>query len=435
MADVLVAVMPFAGHVTPALRAVEALVAAGHSVRVYTGAAYASAVDAAGALPVVWRAAPDFDEHDLPATFPQVGRRGPRGVLANLEHVFIRTGVGQVEDLVEEFGRRPWDVLVSDSLCFGGGHAAERLRTPWATLSVVPLVIPSRDLPPPGLPIAPARGRLGRIRDAALRGAFTVLTRPLARAYRETRQAVGLDPGARTVVDAGFSPFLVLALGVADLEPPRSDLPPQVHFVGAFPPKPGGPLPPWWDEALTSGRPLVHVTQGTLNIDPADLLRPALTALGSREVTVAATTGLPGRDALPFPVPANAHVAGRLPYAALLPRLDAMVTNGGWGGVLAALAHGVPLVVAGGDLDKPAIAALVARSGAGIDLRTGHPSSDAVGRAVDQVLAEPRYRHAAGRLAGAFAAHDPGAEVVALLERLLRTRQAVRRERDAWGRD
>lgn len=435
MAEILVAVMPFAGHVAPVRRAVEALVAAGHTVRVSTGAAYAAAVASSGAEVVPWRHAHDFDEHDLPATFPQAERPGPRGVLANLEHVFIRPGAAQAADLVEEYERRPWDVLVGDSLHLGGALAAERLGTPWATLSVVPLFMPSRDLPPPGIVVPPARGPLGRIRDAALRALVPLATRSLSRAYRETRARAGLDPRARPLSAAWRSPFLVLALGVPGLEPVRSDLPPQVHFVGAFPQAAAGPLPDWWPDALATGRPLVHVTQGTFNVDPDELLRPALAALAERDVTVIAATGRRGRTDLPFPVPPNAFVADLVPYPVMLPRLAAMITNGGWGGVLAALSHGVPLVVAGGDLDKPAIAALVARAGAGVDLRTGRPTPEAAGRAIDAVLSEQRYRSAAQRLAEELAAHSTGAEVVALLERLIETGEPVRREHDPWGRD
>ena len=51
-----------------------------------------------------------------------------------------------------------------------------------------------------------------------------------------------------------------------------------------------------------------------------------------------------------------------------------MVTNGGYGGVQQALAHGVPLVVAGDSEDKPEVAARVRWSGVGIDLRRGDPS-------------------------------------------------------------
>ena len=116
---------------------------------------------------------------------------------------------------------------------------------------------------------------------------------------------------------------------------------------------------------------------------------PALEALAERDVIVVVATGVPGRDELPFPVPSNVRVAGFLPYADLLPRVDLVVTNGGWGGTLAALAHGIPLVIAGGDLDKPEIAARVAWAGAAVNLKTGTPSAAKVAAGVDRVRADP----------------------------------------------
>lgn len=97
-------------------------------------------------------------------------------------------------------------------------------------------------------------------------------------------------------------------------------------------------------------------------------------------------------------MPPNPRVADLVPYDRLLPVTTAMVTNGGWGGVLAALEHGIPLVVAGGDLDKPETAARVASSGAGINLRTGTPSAAAVGRATRRVLDDPGYAESARRV-------------------------------------
>jgi len=63
------------------------------------------------------------------------------------------------------------------------------------------------------------------------------------------------------------------------------------------------------------------------------------------------------RVGVPRPSPIEAAF---LPYDRLLPRAAVVVTNGGWGGVLAA---GVPLVVAGGTLDKPEIARRVIAAG------------------------------------------------------------------------
>ena len=215
-----------------------------------------------------------------------------------------------------------------------------------------------------------------------------------------------------------FSPRLVIASGSPLLDYDRTDRPPSLHFVGQLQSAPApAALPAWWGDL--DGRSVVHVTQGTQNIDPDDLIRPAVEALAERDVIVVVATGVPGRDELPFPVPANVRVAGFLPYADLLPRVDLVVTNGGWGGTLAALAHGIPLVIAGGDLDKPEIAARVAWAGAGVNLKTGTPSAAKVAAGVDRVLADASFRDAATRV-GAQLRSLGGAEHAAeLLEELL----------------
>jgi UDP:flavonoid glycosyltransferase YjiC (YdhE family) len=101
-----------------------------------------------------------------------------------------------------------------------------------------------------------------------------------------------------------------------------------------------------------------------------------------------------------------------------------MVTNGGYGGVQQALAHGVPLVVAGNSEDKPEVAARVQWSGAGINLHTGRPSQAMVGRAVRRVLAKPGYRKHARALAREISLSDPLSTITQVLDGLCATRAA-----------
>lgn len=425
MAEVMIAVMPFHGHVAPMAAVAGAFVEAGHHVRVYTGSAHADRFTAVGAETLPWTSAPDFDEHDLAATFPTLrGRKGPRQMLANVEHVFVRTAAAQSDDLMRAFDERRWDVIVADGLSLGAHLASERTGTPWVTVSIVPLAIPSRDLPPPMLGLAPATNVLGRLRDRALRAAAQAGSRGIRRAYAEARERVGLPSNERSFDEAWYSQDLVCASGVAELEFARSDLATHVMFVGELTrPARGVALPAWWDDVAASDVPVVLVTQGTLNVDPHDLIEPAFAALGRQRVLVVATTGRADDADLPFPAPPNARVAGLVPYGALLPRVDVMVTNGGWGGVLAALAAGIPLVVAGGDLDKPEVAARVAWSGAGVNVRSGRPPARAVLRGWRRVSTDAAFRANARRIAARLAEHDGPAEVVEHTMRLLATRR------------
>ena len=181
----------------------------------------------------------------------------------------------------------------------------------------------------------------------------------------------------------------------------------------------------WWRK-LDGDRPVVHVTQGTVdNVDLSRLLRPTIEALADENVMVVATTGGPHVSDLDFPIPPNTYVAEHIPHDMLLPKVDVMVTNGGYGAVQRALSTGVPLVVAGNTEDKPEVAARVAWSGAGIDLRTGTPTAKAVRNAVREVLGNGRYLRRARDLEAAYAQRDGVAEIAALIDEVVGERRAA----------
>jgi UDP:flavonoid glycosyltransferase YjiC (YdhE family) len=426
MADVMVAVMPFAGHVAPIAAVVAEFIADGHAVRVYTGAAHTGAFEALGAEIVPWRQARDFDENRLSDAFPALrGKKGPRQMLANVEELFIGTGAGQCADLADAYRRRPWDVIVADGLSLGAHLVSELLETPWVTVSIVPLALPDPRLPPPGLGIRPASGVVGRVRDSSLRALVRLATTSMQAAYQRQRAFSGLRLDRR-FEHAWYSPELVCASGVPELDYLGTDQPTRVEFVGIL--SRGitlsDALPGWWPSVTDAAVPVVHVTQGTQNVDPHDLIEPTMAALGRQDVLVVATTGVRGEPELPFPVPPNARVADLLPYPELLPRTSVVITNGGWGGVLAALAADIPLVVAGGDLDKPEIARRIEWAGAGVNLRSGTPTAGTVLAGWRRVRTEPSYRAAAARLGGLLRAHDGPAEVVGHTLDLLAKRQS-----------
>jgi UDP:flavonoid glycosyltransferase YjiC (YdhE family) len=168
---------------------------------------------------------------------------------------------------------------------------------------------------------------------------------------------------------------------------------------------------------LEGGKPVVHVTQGTVANETPQLIAPALAGLAGEDVLVVLTTGGRPIESLGLgTLPANARIGTFLSYPELLPKTSVMLTNGGYGGVQMALSHGVPLVVAGTSEDKPEVAARVAWSGAGINLKTATPTPEQVRRAVRAVLDDPRYRSRARDLAAEYARHDAVARGVELIE-------------------
>ena len=75
--------------------------------------------------------------------------------------------------------------------------------------------------------------------------------------------------------------------------------------------------------------------------------------------------------------------------------------------------------IAGGDLDKPEIAARVAWSGAGINLRTGTPSAAQIAEAVGRMNADPAYGAAARRIADELAEAGGSGRAAEFLEGML----------------
>lgn len=414
---VLVTAMPFAGHVRPMTAVAGALLDRGHRVTAYTGAGHADAFDELGCEVVLWQDARDFDEHRIGDTFPGTGLPGRLGMLANMRDLFVGTAPGQVEDIVTAHERAPFDAIVGDVLAVGSGLAAEVLALPWATVSLVPLSLRRQDPPPSGLALQPGQTWAGRARDAVLRVMMPTLKEPIERAYRAARKECGLGTG-QPFDEAIYSDALVLATGSPRLEFPRSDLPDSVEFVGYLEPRgrPMGPPPLWAETLADEPRPVVLVTQGTFDTDPGDLLQPALDGLATDHVRIIATTA--GRD-VGDRVPPNARLVDFIAFAPILPHVRVGVTNGGWGGVLEMLAHGVPLVVAGSTLDKPEVAARVARSGAGIDLHTGRPRPIRLRNAVRQVIREPSFREHALEIAEEFRQLGGAARAAESIERVL----------------
>ncbi|KAK3304858.1 glycosyltransferase family 1 protein [Chaetomium strumarium] len=224
--------------------------------------------------------------------------------------------------------------------------------------------------------------------------------------------------GATRPIKDDFLEF-VLSLGDAtvlatspSLEYPIRNKPARLRLIGGLPPKPVSPdfaYPVWWptitsNAALPAGdankKRVVFVTQGTIHLDYSELLLPTLKALANRaDVIVVATLGARGaelekkpKDDPAWQLPSNALVIDYLPYNALLPYADVFVSNAGYGGFMHGVMNGVPMVLAGALADKGEVCARAEFAGIAINLAAQKPGEDAIGQAVNRVLADEKFK-------------------------------------------
>lgn len=421
MHSILLAAHVADGHVAPMLAVAAHLTAKGNRVRFLSGDRFAGAVRGTGAEYIPWPEGAQVDHRDVISSARTDGdrREGTKGLVRNIEGIFVAPALGQYLGLRAAIEAEPTDAVVTEFTVVGAAALAlsPEPRPPIVACGIIPLGLSSIDTAPFGLGILPRDDVIGRARNRLLNltAKHVILRKPQRQIADFVREATGAELGTY-FMDWAVHAEHYAQFTVPNFEYPRRDLPPTVSFVGpALPKSRPAALPDWWSD-LNDGRPVVHVSQGTIaNEDPSELILPTLRALADRDVLVVVTTGNASLANL-GPLPGNARAAEFIGYDDLMPRVDVFVTNGGYGGLHFALAHGVPIVVAGDTEDKIETSRRVEWSRAGVNLRTARPDEAAITRAVDNVLADPSY----GERARALQAEIKAMPGVAGVERIVR---------------
>lgn len=150
--------------------------------------------------------------------------------------------------------------------------------------------------------------------------------------------------------------------------------------------------------------------------DHVGALQRVADALGSLPVRGLVTTG-PAVDPAAITAPANVSVRASAPHAAVMPHAAVVVTHGGHGTVVKALACGVPLLVLPHGRDQADNATRVRLRGAGRTAsRKAAPAI--IARHVRALLDDPAYRAAAQRLGAVIRADAESGALMRELELL-----------------
>lgn len=276
------------------------------------------------------------------------------------------------------------EVMVHDETDFGSAIAAERLGLPYATVLVI----------------------------AA--GAF-VRKDVVGVALDEVRAEHDLPPDPELTM---LSRYLVLSPFPPSYRDPAFPLPPTAHaFRSRHDSAVANAAPPWIENL--PDQPTVYFTLGTIfNLESGDLFTRVLAGLRDLPINLIVTVGQHIDPAEFGPQPANVHIERYIPQAAILPHCRAVVSHGGSGSVMGALAHGLPAVLLPMGADQPLNGTRCAELGVAQVLDPIAATPESVRNAVSTVLSDPSYRLAAERLRDEIAALPGPEHTVALLERL-----------------
>lgn len=403
MSKIRVYTSPARGHLFPLVPTLEELKRRGHDVVVHT---LASELDRVRALGLTAHAlAPEIEAREI----DDWKASSPPAALLAACRTFVERGQHEVRDLGAAIERSTPDVLFTDVNCWGAAALAERSARPWAVFA--PYFLPARaaGAPPWGLGLAPARGVLGRARDAVLWPVINLLYDRALPALNQLRASVGAPPLAH-VSDTFTRPPCVISLTAEPFEYQRP-WPANVRQVG-----PGIWEPPAaTTETPADERPLVLVTCSTEFQNDGQLIEVTLAALATENVRVVATTA--SIDPATFTAPANARVERFLPHGPLLKEAAVVVCHGGMGITQKALAAGVPVCVVPFGRDQLEVARHVEVAGAGVRLLPKKLSPERLRAAVTLAMSR---KAGAQRVAEGFRRAGGPAAAADLLERLER---------------
>jgi len=429
MSKILVASVPLSGHVNPAVALVKLLISRGHEVCWYSGKHYQNTIESSGAKFYPFIKARDFSDSTLAKEFPDL----PYGSLFKhasyyIKHVFYDNMAGQYADLSEILKEFPADVVVTDEWFTGSIPLAEKKVIPWVCYCNSPLFYYTDEIPFPGAGLLPDSTHFGRNRNRIVNGMVTkIIFAGLQKYINRLRKQVGLLPMQHFfLINNVFIADFFIKFNTRAFEFKWKELPQSIRFVGPMLPAHSNVENFKWEALLTKGKPVIFITQGSVNnTDFEHLIIPSLKALKELDAIIIVATGSTTSELEKEFGSENVIIEKYIPYEYIMPYADIVITNGGFGGVITALWHGVPLIVAGETEDKPEIAIRITYCKAGIDLGTGHPKPNRIRKAVEKIMSDKVYKDNAMRISEDFKTHDAALETALLIEEILTTSEVI----------
>ncbi|HZZ58717.1 MAG TPA: nucleotide disphospho-sugar-binding domain-containing protein [Opitutaceae bacterium] len=402
------------GTVAPMITVARRLAARGHSVRMVSDEANRREIEAAGLPFKPWRRAPNRpDRTPASESFRDWDVEGVEAFQRALDAVWTGPALAYAQDLGASLQDGPADLVVTSELLLGVAAGCEAARQPFVMLSANVSIFSIAGIPPMGRGLRPAGSPEERREQDRLRQALSDGMDHGLPALNAARRALGLPRLNRVLEQTAAARALLLGTARAfDFAPDL--LPEGVHYVGPQLDEPGWTEP--WSPPFPADdlRPMILVAFSTTFQAHAVAVQRVLDAAEPLPVRVLVTLG-GSLDPSVLRAPANARLVPSAPHNAAMEASALVVTHGGHGTVVRALAHRRPLLILPHGRDQNDNASRVIERGAGLTVpRTA--STLEVRAALETLLSGAPFHEAAQRLGAAIAREAENSPVASVLE-------------------
>ncbi len=311
------------------------------------------------------------------------------------------------------------DLLLTHAAGYAGPLVAASLKLPWLSVALQPAIFFSKYDPAILAPWTRHLYPLGRWPFAAMLALARFETRRWAKPVFALRRRLGIDDESNPVMEGAFSPLGTLTLFSDAFAHEQPDWPPNARPTGfvfydkrgegfGLPPEHASGMSDALRSFLESGPAPVLFTLGSSAVmHPGTFYSEsaaAARALGMRAVLLAGRqmsvpSGLASHGTI--------HVEEYASYSAIMPRVSAVVHQGGIGTVAQTLRAGKPMLVVPWGHDQPDNGYRLQRMGVAKVLPRSRYSAAAVAKELSVLLSQGKFAERAAQ-AAAFIKRENG---------------------------
>ncbi len=359
-------------HTNPTLEVVRELTARGHEVRYYSYETFREKIEETGAAFIPCDA---FDA-ELRLTEAEAARLGSD--LALSTRVLVDTTVSLDDMVCREMQRWKPQCIVADSMAVWGKAMAWKLGIPFVSSTTT---------------FAFNRHSARLMKQSAGQLLSMLLSMPKIQKDIKRLQSRGYP--VKSVLDLirNDDADHTIVYTSPQFQPCAQTFSDRYAFVGPS-------IRPAGEKTEKVREKLVYISMGTVNNDLLPLYRSCIEAVKGSPWQVILSVGSRVDPAVLGPLPGHIQVCPSVDQIAVLEQADVFLTHCGMNSVSEALYHGVPLVMLPKTAEQGAVALRTQQLGAGLPLEKTTPA--AIRAALERVLADPRYREQAEKIAEGF---------------------------------